>query len=189
MELLMRYARAALVIGIALLGFAVHNLWLAFGGHAYVAREQLTALPVYVNSAEHVTVTGKRGVTRSEYYQLKVSLRDRVGQKELRMDIGLPEEIVAALIEENVNVLVDEENHSLVYEASVLDDGDEGEDKEYVLLSYDNMRDLLQEKAENRAKDPVWGVLGLLLTAAGIFGIRQKRKQQAAEEKAETTPT
>jgi len=185
MELLIRYTRAALVVGIILLGFAVHNLWLAIGGHAYVAREQLTPLQVYVNSAAHVTEKGKRGVTRREYYELKASLRERVGQKVLRMDIGLPEELIASLIEEKVNLLVDEDNHLLVYEASVLDDTD---GQQYELLSYDDMRNLLQEKAENSAKNPVWGGLGLLLTAAGVFGLRQKRKQRRAaeaEEKAE----
>jgi len=187
MKFLMRYARAALVVGIGLLGFAVYAFWLSFGGHAYASREKLTPLQVYVNSAAHVTVKKrKRSIARSEYYVLEVSMRDRVEQKELRMDIGLPEEIVAALIEEKVNVLVDEDNNLLLYEASVLGD----DDQEYLLLSYEQTRDLLQKKAEERANNPAGIGAGVLLTVLGVFGIRQRRKQrqqQAAEEKAEAS--
>jgi len=131
-------------------------------------------LPVYVNSAQHVTEKGKRGVTRDRYYQLKVSNRTVGRQYDLRADDSLPEAFISGLIEEKIDVLVDENNHSLVYEVTLLEE--QGNTR---LLHYETVRDLLQAKAEDRAKNPLVWLLGLLLTAVGLFGFWQKRKQQA----------
>jgi len=55
------------------------------------------------------------------------------------------------------------------------------EDGNTPLLHYETVRDLLQAKAEERVKNPLTWLLGvLLITAAGLFGLWQKRKQQQA---------
>jgi len=54
------------------------------------------------------------------------------------------------------------------------------EDGSTPLLHYETVRDLLQAKAEERVKNPLAWLLGVLLTAVGLFGLWQKRKQQQA---------
>jgi len=175
MQLLIRVP-SALLAGLVLLGFGFYALWHSIGGHAYAAREQLSLLSVHISSAQHITEGGARSATKNRYYLLNASNRTATYQYELRVDDSFPEEFIAGLIKEEIDVLVDENNHSLVYEVRLLDE----EGNAHQLLDYETVRDLLQAKAEESAKSPVFWTLGLLLTALGIFGLWKKRQQRQA---------
>jgi len=135
-------------------------------------------LLVYISSAQHVTEKGKRGITRASYYQLEANNTTVVRQYKLRMNNEIEEELVGGLIKEKVTVLVDENNHSLVYEVTWQDE----EGNEHLLLPYEITRDLLQNRAVENLRNPLFWGLGLLLTAIGIFGFWLKHKQRLKQE-------
>jgi len=195
---ILRYACVLLIVGFVNLGIAVYHLWKAVDGNAYKPREQLISLSFHVNSAQHVyekvtrslpqrLVDGRRYTTRP-LYQLEVSNGTQARVYKLsRMNNPFPfqennpypfQDLTDILVGKNINVLVDADNHALVYEVTMLDE----DGNEHLLQPYENGKNLLQVKAESKARNPIFWFHGLLLTAVGLFGLQLRRKRRLEQE-------
>jgi|GEM_PF-801100 len=183
------YAWLALVAGLGLGGMTLHSLWKAQGDHAWTAREQLTPIEGSVTKAARISIERKRRgrtSTHDSHYELHVQ-DDQGAMHTLRVDLDVSEEALAYVIEEPIVALADAENNWLVYEIHVRG---EGEDEQ--VFAYEDMRNLLQKRAERAARNMnnagVWGAaLGLVLLGSGGIWCRRKllaaatRKPDAAD--------
>jgi len=163
-----RYAWLVLLLGLGLMGMALHSVWKASGDNAWSAREQLATIEGTVIKATEVTVQSRR--SKKQHYQLDV--RDAGGTThELRMDISTPRELVAHIVQEPVAALADPDDNYLVYEISLA-----GRDP---LMPYEHTRQRLQTEAERAARTfnnaGVWGgaLCLALLGGAGVWGRRK----------------
>jgi len=156
-------------------------------------------LPVYINSAQYkirycTTRYGRRR-TCDKYHELKAIHREESHQYTLRMMGPFSRVRTEELVERNVNVWVDENNHWLVYQAAVVGKPNhkpmfsphqaitpkqfqdlifyratmpDKANSERLVLSYEDTLKQLQEKAEEEAKYyPLLWILALFLTVLG----------------------
>jgi len=203
----------ALFAALVTLASAVFICWGILGRQVYTPHEQLTMLPVHIHSAQYKTVYCRRrnGVRYicDQYHELKAIHRTEKHQYTLRMMgsayqrhqfpvAGSVRKMrTDSLLDSNVNVWVDENNHWLIYQASVVGNPDntpmppaykttwkqlqdwmfhqatmpDKAGNERLILPYEVTRQQLQEKAEEDAKyDPLFWLLALFLTLfAGSF--------------------
>jgi len=176
------YAWLVLLVGVVVIGMALHSAWKASGDNAWTAREQLETIEGTVIKAVKTTITSRRwGIPRrtreEQYYQLDVRDDARGSTRELRMDIRTPYRLIAHIVQEPIVALVDPDEHYLVYEISLAG--------RQPLMPYEHTRQRLQAKAESKADvftAEVWsGALCLtLLGGAGVWGRRKLRAAEAA---------
>jgi hypothetical protein len=173
------YGWVVLLLGLGMLAFAGYSQFKASGGHAYVARDQLSTTTGKVLSAAVVTETTKRhgnSHVSDRYYQLEVKPSSGEAQK-LRVDLSVGQHIVREIIDEEVSILADKDDKHLVYEIKM---GDE------VLVPYETSKNRIQAQAEKQAA--FTGNIGYLIfcvvlafTGGGLmFANRKLRATQLA---------
>ncbi|MDP2770459.1 MAG: hypothetical protein Q8O81_11570 [Giesbergeria sp.] len=172
------YAWLLLLLGPGLIAMSVYSGWKADGDHAYTAREQLSTVTGKVIEASEVTVKRKRRATK-HYYQINVQ-PDAGGEvQKLRIDQSTPKEVVGAMIDEKVTVLVDKSDNDVVYEATV--DGQ-------ALIGYEATKQRLVAEAASSARSfsgaGTW-FFAIFLTLIGAAGAWFNRQLRAADEEAQ----
>lgn len=172
------YARLLLLLGPLLIGMALWSQWKAEGDHAYTAREALQTVTGKVRGASEVTVKRKRRSTK-HYYEIDVAPAAGGDVRKLRIDYSTPQQLVGALIDEQVTALVDADDNDLVYEVSV---------NGAPVIAYDTTRDRLAADAASSAQSlggaGTW-VLAVVLTLIGAGGLWANRRLRAAQARAE----
>lgn len=171
------YAWLLVLAGPGLIALSVYSGWKADADHAYTARDQLATVSGKVLEASEVTVKKRRRATQ-HYYQINVQPDGGGEVQKLHIDQSTPKALVAAMIDEKVEALVDRGDSNLVYDIRV---------GGVPVITYEATQQRLQAKAESTAQSfsgaGLW-VVAIFLMLIGVGGMWSNRRLRAAHEAA-----